>query len=236
MKFLIGLFLKLLIQKIIMDSLSLCNQIVKKSALLSSVIDNTKEAFVIFSQTAQEIIKQMQQTAPDTKFVFQNNSELEFEIRFGEDILIFTMHTNVFEFSRQHEVMKLPYVTQDKERSFCGMINIYNFLSDSFDYDRDYDIGYLIGRVFINKDNHYFIEGKREVGLLYSNFNTSIINNESISSIILSSMEYANNFDLLVPPFDEVKTISVGEMKMNSSAKRFITAKRLGFEFQQDRE
>lgn len=219
-----------------MDSLSLCNQIVKKSALLSSVIDNTKEAFVIFSQTAQEIIKQMQQTAPDTKFVFQNNSELEFEIRFGEDILIFTMHTNVFEFSRQHEVMKLPYVTQDKERSFCGMINIYNFLSDSFDYDRDYDIGYLIGRVFINKDNHYFIEGKREVGLLYSNFNTSIINNESISSIILSSMEYANNFDLLVPPFDEVKTISVGEMKMNSSAKRFITAKRLGFEFQQDRE
>lgn len=219
-----------------MDSLSLCNQIVKKSALLSSVIDNTKEAFVIFSQTAQEIIKQMQQTAPDTKFVFQNNSELEFEIRFGEDILIFTMHTNVFEFSRQHEVMKLPYVTQDKERSFCGMINIYNFLSDSFDYDRDYDIGYLIGRVFINKDNHYFIEGKREVGLLYSNFNTSIINNESISSIILSSMEYANNFDLLVPPFDEVKTISVGEMKMNSSAKRIITAKRLGFEFQQDRE
>jgi hypothetical protein len=116
------------------------------------------------------------------------------------------------------------------------MINIYNFLSDSFDYDRDYDIGYLIGRVFINKENHYFIEGKREVGLLYSNFNTSIINKESISSIILSSMEYANNFDLLVPPFDEVKTISVGEMKLNSSSKRIITAKRLGFEFQQDRE
>ena len=49
-------------------------------------------------------------------------------------------------------------------------------------------------------------------------------------------MEYANNFDLLVPPFDEVKTISVGEMKLNSSSKRIITAKRLGFEFQQDRE
>ena len=219
-----------------MDTLSLCNQIAKKSSLLSSIINNTKEAFFVFSQTAEEIIKQMQKKSPETKFVFQNKSELEFEIRFGEDILIFTMHTNIFEFSRQHEVMKLPYVTQDKERSFCGMINIYNFLSDSFDYDRDYDIGYLIGRVFINKEKHYFIEGKREVGLLYSNFNTSIINKESISSIILSSMEYANNFDLLVPPFDEVKTISVGEMKLNSSSKRIITAKRLGFEFQQDRE
>jgi hypothetical protein len=232
----IGLFLKYLIRHIFMDTLNLCNQIAKKSSLLNSIVNNTKEAFLIFSKTAEEIIKEMQKTSPETKFVFQNKSELEFEIRFGEDILIFTMHTNVFEFSRQHEVMKLPYVTQDKERSFCGMINIYNFLSDSFDYDRDYDIGYLIGRVFINKENHYFIEGKREVGLLYSNFNTSIINKESISSIILSSMEYANNFDLLVPPFDEVKTISVGEMKLNSSSKRIITAKRLGFEFQQDRE
>ena len=219
-----------------MDTLTLCKKIAEKSLLLSTIENNTKDAFKNFKESAQEIIKQMQETAPETKFIFQNKSELEFEIRFGEDILIFTMHTNVFEFSRQHEVMKLPYVIQDKERSFCGMINIYNFLSDSFDYDREYDIGYLIGRVFINKENHYFIEGKREVGLLYSNFNTSIINKESINSIILSSMEYANNFDLLVPPFDEVKTISIGEMKLNSSSKRIITAKRLGFEFQQDRE
>lgn len=219
-----------------MDTMNLCNKIVEKSSLLNNVLNNTKDAFVIFKETAQEIIKQMQEASPDTKFIFQNKSELEFEIRFGADVLIFSMHTNAFEFSRQHEVMKLPYVTQDKNRSYCGMINIYNFLADSFDYDRDYDIGYMIGRVFINKDNHYFIEGKREVGLLYSNFNTSIINKESISNIILSSMEYANNFDLLVPPFDEVKTISIAEMKINSSTKRLITAKRLGFEFQQDRE
>ena len=219
-----------------MNISDLCKKIAEKSSLLDNIVNNTKDSFTLFRETAQEIIKQMQEESPEIKFVFQNKSELEFEIRFGEDILIFTMHTNIFEFSRQHEVMKLPYITQDKERSFCGMINIYNFLSDSFDYDRDYDIGYLIGRVFINKEKHYFIEGKREVGLLYSNFNTSIINKESISSIILSSMEYANNFDLLVPPFDEVKTISVGEMKLNSSSKRIITAKRLGFEFQQDRE
>ena len=54
--------------------------------------------------------------------------------------------------------------------------------------------------------------------------------------IILSSMEYANNFDLLTPPFDEVKEITVGEIKQNTAAKRFVTAKRLGFEFQQDKD
>lgn len=146
------------------------------------------------------------------------------------------MHTNVFEFSRYHEVMKLPYVLQDKTRSFSGMINIYNFLTDSFDYDRNYDLGYLIGRVFVNKDNHYFIEGKREVGLLYSSFNTSIIDSDSVGSIIRSSMQYANNFDLLTPPFDEVKEISVGEIRSTAASKNKITAKRLGFEFQQDKE
>ena len=90
--------------------------------------------------------------------------------------------------------------------------------------------------MFINKEKHYFIEGKREVGLLYSSFNTSVVDKQSITSIIVSAMEYANNFDLLTPPFDQVKEITVGEIKQKTASKRFITAKRLGFEFQQDKE
>jgi len=34
------------------------------------------------------------------------------------------------------------------------MISIYNFLSDSFKFNRVNDIGYLIARVFTNKENH----------------------------------------------------------------------------------
>lgn len=218
-----------------MEYKELGEAIKKKSDLLDSVLDNTKQTFRLFKSTAKEIIGSLQQMHPKY-FFFTDKSEFEFEIRFGADVLLFTMHTNVFEFSRLHEVMKLPYIKEDKERSFSGMINIYNFLTDSFDYNRDYDIGYLIGRLFVNKEMHYFVEGKREVGLLYSSFNTSIINKESITSIVLSSMEYANNFDLLTPPFDEVKEITVGEIKQNTAAKRFVTAKRLGFEFQQDKD
>jgi hypothetical protein len=210
-------------------------QIHTKTNLLNDVIANTKATFELMRQTSKEIMNFMAKKYPK-EFIFTDKTDNEFEIRFGSDILIFMMHTNVFEFSRYHEVMKLPYILQDKDRSFSGMINIYNFLTDSFDYKRDYDIGYLIGRVFVNKENHYFVEGKREVGLLYSNFNTSIINKESVESIVKSSMEYANNFDLLTPPFDEVKEISVGEIKSTTASKSQITAKRLGFEFQQDKE
>ena len=50
------------------------------------------------------------------------------------------------------------------------MINIYNFLADSFKYNRLNDVGYLVGRVFLNKDLHYFVEGKRQLGFLYNDF------------------------------------------------------------------
>ena len=218
-----------------MENKELGVKIHNKTTLLNNVIDNTKQAFELMRSTSKQIIEDFAKSYPK-EFIFTDKGDFEFEIRFGSDILVFMMHTNVFEFSRYHEVMKLPYVLQDKNRSFSGMINIYNFLTDSFDYNRDYDIGYLIGRVFINKENHYFIEGKREVGLLYSSFNTSIVNEESIESIVKSSMEYANNFDLLTPPFDEVKEISVEEIKSATAFKSQITAKRLGFEFQQDKD
>ncbi len=218
-----------------MNTEELGKQIHTKTLLLNGIMDNTKNAFAMMRSTSENILTKLSNDYPK-EFVFSDRNEREFEIRFGSDILVFMMHTNVFEFSRYHEVMRLPYVQQDKDRSFCGVIQIYNFLTDSFDYNRDYDIGYLIGRVFINKENHYFIEGKREVGLLYSNFNTSIINQESIESIIKSSMEYANNFDLLTPPFDEVKEMTVGEVKNHVASRNNITAKRLGFVFQQDKE
>lgn len=218
-----------------MNTKELGKQIHTKTLLLNSIIDNTKNAFGLMRSISKEIITKLSNDYPK-EFVFSDRNEREFEIRFGSDILVFMMHTNVFEFSRYHEVMRLPYVQQDKDRSFCGVIQIYNFLTDSFDYNRDYDIGYLIGRVFINKENHYFIEGKREVGMLYSNFNTSMVSEDSIESIVKSSMEYANNFDLLTPPFDEVKEITVGEVKNHVASRNHITAKRLGFVFQQDKD
>jgi hypothetical protein len=217
-----------------MTNEELGQQIHTKTMLLNDVLDKTRKAFSLMRDQARQIMDYMSKKYPK-EFVFEDKNQNEFKIRFGSDILVFVMHTNVFEFSRNHEVMRLPYIQEDKDRSFCGMINIYNFLTDSFDYNRDYDLGYLIGRVFVNKDNHYFIEGKREVGLLYTSFNTAIISEESVSDIVRSAMEYANNFDLLTPPYDEVKEISVGEIRTNAATKNKITAKRLGFEFQQDK-
>ena len=219
---------------------SLKELVFNKSELKQSVFQATKETFGIFRDCTREMIELFRQRCreegKEVAFEFTDRGDFEFEVKFAGDILLFMMHTNVFEFSRDHQVMKTPYVRDDQRRSYCGVIHIYNFLADSFAYQRDNDLGYMIGRVFVNFEKHYFIEGKRELGMLYTNFNTSVINSDSVQGIVESAIEYTTNFDLLTPPYDEVKLVSVGEMRTNFDKKSLVTGKRLGFRFQADNE
>lgn len=209
-----------------------------KSELKQKVYKTTKEAFEDFRTVTRGIIEDFQAQniaqGRNVRFEFNNRGDFEFEVKFAGDVLLFMMHTNVFEFSRDHQVMKTPYIREDNTRSYCGVIHIYNFLADSFLYQRDNDLGYLIGRVFVNSEKHYFIEGKRELGMLYNNFGNSLISSESVQSIVESAIEYTTNFDLLTPPYDEIKLVSVGEMRANLDKKSLVTGKRLGFRFQAD--
>ena len=217
---------------------SLKNLVFDKSDLKQQVYRSTKEAFEMFRSTTRSIIDQFRQHAAaegrEVRFDFADRGDFEFEVKFAGDVLIFAMHTNVFEFSRDHQVMKSPYIREDSRRSYCGVIRIYNFLADSFIYQRDQDFGYMIGRVFVNNEKHYFIEGKKELGMLYNNFGSSLISNESVQNIVESAIEYTTNFDLLTPPYDEVKLVSVGEMRTDADKKSLVTGKRLGFRFQAD--
>ena len=219
---------------------SLKDLVFSKSELKQNVYQATKDTFELFRKETRELIdlfrERCRAEGRQVAFEFTDRGDFEFEVKFAGDILLFMMHTNVFEFSRDHQVMKTPYVREDPKRSYCGVIHIYNFLADSFAYQRDNDLGYMIGRVFVNFEKHYFIEGKRELGMLYTNFNTSTVTAESVQGIVESAIEYTTNFDLLTPPYDEVKLVSVGEMKSNFDKKMLVTGKRLGFRFQADNE
>lgn len=220
------------------ETLELFDAIIKKSTLKQLVYQNTYETFSKFKRIIKDLANQYQLYIEgkdiQIPFEYRNRGEFEVELKFGGDILIFMMHTNVFEFPRAHDLMSLPYILADKERSYCGIINIYNFLGDSFKYKRINDIGYLIGRVFINKEYHYFIEGKREIGLLYRSFDLAVMNDDAAKNIIRSAITYTLNFDLLTPPYDEVKILTVQEIQNTLDNMKIRTGKRLGFRFQAD--
>ena len=210
----------------------------EKSSMKQDVYVNTFRAFTSLKSTAKQTVAELAKVIAtiDKRVVieYKEKGEFEFELRVAGDLLIFAMHTNIFEFDRGHNVWKSSYIKEDHSRSFCGMINIYNFLNDSFKYSRVNDLGYVIGRIFINKENHYFVEGKRQLGFLYNDFVHASVDNIALKSVLESTILYCLNFDLFTPPFDAIKEISVLDMQSASDSMQIKTGKRLGFRFQAD--
>jgi hypothetical protein len=165
---------------------------------------------------------------------YSENSPFSIQIRTAGDVLVFEMHTNVFLFDAQHKIWNLSYVQEEHSRAYCGLINIYNFLSDSILHKRVNDVGYLIGRIFINKDSHFMVEGKRQMGFLYNNFSTDVISEERIEAVIQSAILFCLNFDLLMPPYETVQETSFNQITENAQSIKAITGKRLGFRFHFD--
>jgi len=166
--------------------------------------------------------------------VYQEKGPFEAEFRLGGDMLIFSMHSNVFVFNREHPIWKLDYVKANPMNSYCGVFNIYNFLADSFKYNRMEDLGYLIARIFVNRESHFFVEGKRQSSELVKDFGSDEMTKEYMKEIIETAVQYAIDFDLLVPPYDQVKIVTVEQMHTEINNSKIQTGKRLGFKFNSD--
>ena len=207
----------------------------ERSCAKQSVYKSAKEEFDHFKVILNEIASKLQ--ADVSKFKqkidvhYREINEFEVELKFAGDVLLFCFHTNVFNFVDQHEVHTLDYVKKDKLRAYCGVIQIYNFLADTVKYGRQTDFGYLVGRVFINKDKHFFVEGKRQLGFLFNDFGKAKLNKVYIRHIIEAAMVYAVDFDLLTPPYEQVSVLSYQQKQMLTMNAGMKTGKRLGFQF-----
>ncbi len=207
----------------------------EKAVLKQQVFDHTKNTFKLLKKELQTIVRTYNQELKDEDerifLEYRDRGMFEAEIKVAGDLIIFNMHSNIFEFPRNHEIWKdNPYI--DKPLiTYSGIINIYNFLADSFKYNRLEDLGYLIGRIFINKDGTFFIEGRRELGFNFPEFGKNDVTPENIRSLLEASIAYALKFDLLVPPFNNVKIVNVNHMKERINKSKMQTGKRLGFSY-----
>ena len=209
-----------------------------KAALKQVIYDHTTGAFNLLKdamkELAHDLAGQMQDSDPRIVPEFKDYGKFAAQIRVAGDTLACSMHTNIFEFNREHKIWEIAYLKEDPLNSYCGIINIYNFLTDSFKYKRLQDLGYLIARIFINKENHFFVEGKRQTAFQYKNFDKLTVSKRSLREIVERAILYAMQFDLLIPPYDNVKIISVEQMSAKIFTSLQQTGKRLGFQFNSD--
>lgn len=208
----------------------------EKATIKLDVYKNTEDAFHHLKTTLKSLESELLAAVHDKRLSikYTERSPFDLEFRISDDILIFTMHPDIFSFHESHYIWKNSYILENQSRAYCGMISVYNFISDSFRFKRTNDLGYLIARIFINSENHYFVEGKRQLGYLYNNFDTDTIDPAAIRSISESAILYSLNFDIFIPPFDQVKVITVAEVLEKNITSLMSTGKRLGFKFQSD--
>jgi len=214
---------------------------VKDKALLrQKVFDNTKAAFEMLKEVLKELEYEYNAAVDELiddsrlRFKYEERSDTDVSLQFATEIIVFSLHSNVFQFNREHEIWNNPYVMISPANAYSGMITMYNFLSDSFDYNRMDDLGYLVGRVFVNRQNHFIVEGKRQIGFKQRDFEKAVLTHECLKTVVERSLNYALNFDLLVPLYDNIKIASVAQMHEKVQNARIRTGKRLGFRFNSD--
>lgn len=209
-----------------------------KGSMKQDVAANTAQAFHYFKSQAKEMANtlsvQLKEDDKRLRIEFVDKGEFMFQLQFAGDTLIFYRHSNVFEFEKGHRLWKTPYLAEDDQRSYCGIINVFNFLTDSLLYNRFNDRGYLVARIFINKEKHYYVEGKRQLSFLYNNFTEQVFDEKSAQSIMESAMLYCLDFDLYTPPYESMKEIGVSDIMEQSTNLNIATAKRMGFRFSAD--
>lgn len=209
-----------------------------KSQIKLQVFNQAMEVF----NELKEILNEMSNDLNDlldtndrrVRLEYRDRGKFEAELKFADDVLIFSMHSDVFLFEREHQVWKNEYVKKDASNGYCGIISIYNFLSDSLKYNRPEDLGYLVARIFINKEKYFLAEGKRQKNNVVSDFGKHKLGREELVRIVETAILYTLSFDLLMPPFDLVKIASVEQINDKIESAKHQTGKRLGYKFNSD--
>lgn len=210
--------------------------IVEKSTLKQRVFDQT---FAVFNELKEALLETASELDDEldgkldrrVRLEYRDRGKFEAQLQIASDLLIFQMHTDVFEFGEEHPIRRTPYVAADPANSYCGMVNIYNFLSDSFKFNRNADEGYLIGRLFINRERRFFVEGKGQTSVRADAFGSAEIDRDALVKVLEEAIAFALDFDLLTVPYDISARVTVDQFNTKMDNSKFVTGKRLGYEF-----
>ena len=204
----------------------------QKSTAKQAIYRNTQAAFDCLRLVSQELVVELSRklTPLDSSVVIEYRSinDMEFHIRFSGDLLVFVMHSNIVTFPDDYGPMPSKYVEADFRRRFFGHIMAYNFMADSIKYQRLNDPGYLVGRLLININSHYYLEGVQQLELPHNDMSDNAVTPEMMKLFVESAMIAAVNNDLIAPPLPEIQKISVKQKLENQQVSR---GSKVGFSF-----
>ncbi|MCX8081660.1 MAG: hypothetical protein N3F09_10540 [Bacteroidia bacterium] len=204
-----------------------------KSVMKQNIFHHTIEAFQLLHRVCEKMIDQLKEKVssvdPRVTFFHKDFNIHSFQIKVAGDILQFDMHTNVFEFPENHPIRKHSRLIRDPDLGYAGIITVYNFMADSFKYNRTHDLGILAARIFVNKEKNILLETKYSSGYRMENFTEEPFQEGMFRQILLDLIYFVIEDDLPVPPFQNVMQVTVAEVQEKAGSTILRTGKRLGF-------
>lgn len=203
-----------------------------KCTIKQQTYRNLIEVFGQLKEGAAELIRQIREhahsTDRDITLDLITESDNEFHMKVAGDMLVFLLHSNMVILPGSHGFNTSPYVTENPMRKYLGQINVYNFMADSFKYNRGNDPGYLIARLFINHEKHFLVEGDGQLNFMFEPVSDHPISAADISIFLQLAISQAMDNDLVTPPFPKIRKITLNQ-KMERSANMGMGAK-IGFQ------
>ena len=202
-----------------------------KSILKQDVSEETQKIFGKLKTAIEKEIQAIKPSINDERIRLnaEEKGDNEIKVMIGSDAVVFQMHSNVFMLEDDHSAWEYDYLKETPDNAYFGVIHIYNFLADSFIYNRMNDSGFLLGRIFINRESHLMVEGKGQLGFLFKDPSEITCTAEVLKHVIQVSLSHALDFDLMTPPFEAIEEISLGQILAISADLQLKTSKRLGF-------
>jgi hypothetical protein len=207
-------------------------QLEDKSCVKQQTYRNLLTAFghlhTLAEQLAQEINQRFSHKDRGVTIEVMEVNSHEFHLKVAGDLLVFFLHTNVITFEPEHYVMNSEYMEEDPLRKYFGQIMVYNFMADSVKFNRLNDPGYLLGRILINHENRFFIEGERQLGFLFKEISDQPIRPVDLNIFIKIALVLAIDNDLVTPPYPSLRAIRLVE-KMDAS-QQLGAGNKIGFQ------
>ena len=189
--------------------------LLNKSTVKQRTYRNVCKAFKQMEKEANALIGTISEKTTerdqDIKLSVESVSGQEFHIRVAGDLLVFVLHTNIITLPEDYDYNKSSYVADQPLRKYLGQINVYNFMADSFEFNRLNDPGYLLARLLINSENHFIVEGDRQVGFMFESASAKPLEKVDLDILIKLIISQAADNDLVVPPFPNIRGITVRE-------------------------
>lgn len=202
------------------------------SKLKYNLFEMTETLFLdlekICGQLTKEIYESNKEDTPIPIKVERTNA-FEFIFRIGGDALIFILQSNIVRLPDENYLSKSKYLKDDVTLRYFGQILIYNFLSDTIEFGRLDDPGYLIGRVLINRENKFFLEGDRKIVFNFPELEVNHVNPEKMRDFVEQLVVSALDNDLLAPAFTDIMVITYQQKIEHISG--LGNPQKIGFDF-----